>query len=137
MYVSLGKSSGLPTVSHCTSGRSNSAEPAAKPSAGSRKALVATTPAPWALSVMNRRRVTVSPSNAPGIPRSAVYFDLGVLRGSGTCRVSGRYEGGEQYRPDARADPYWAPRHAAFSASWSGVEPRPAATAPASHTAAA
>ena len=35
---------------------------------------------------MNRRRVTVSPSNAPGIPRSAVYLDFGVLRGSGTSR---------------------------------------------------
>ena len=31
-------------------------------------------PAPWAVPVMNRRRVTVSPSKPPGIFRSSVYF---------------------------------------------------------------
>src|SRR3954449_11685139 len=59
------------------------AEPAAKPSAGSAKAETATAPAPWTVSVMNRRRVTVSPSKAPGMFRSAVYLDLGVWRRSG------------------------------------------------------
>src|SRR5689334_21549238 len=45
-----------------------------------------------------RRRVTVSPSNAPAKLRSAVYLDFGVLRGSGTNeRFLGT--GGEQYRP--------------------------------------
>ncbi len=34
---------------------------------------------------MNRRRVTVSPSNAPGMSRSAVYLDLASLCRSGTC----------------------------------------------------
>ena len=33
---------------------------------------------------MKRRRVTVSPSKAPGMFRSAVYLDLGCLRDSGT-----------------------------------------------------
>ena len=50
--------------------------PIANASAGSVKAPTATTPARLALPVMNRRRVTVSPSNAPGIDRSAVYLDL-------------------------------------------------------------
>src|ERR1700731_4097948 len=50
--------------------------PSAKPSAGSVKAPAATAPAVWAVPVMNRRRVIVSPSKAPGILRSAVYLDL-------------------------------------------------------------
>src|ERR1700690_2274090 len=54
--------------------------PIAKASAGSAKPIVASAPAPCAVPVMNRRRVTVSPSKAPGIPRSAVYFDLLGLR---------------------------------------------------------
>jgi hypothetical protein len=33
---------------------------------------------------MKRRRVTVSPSKAPGIPLSIVYFDLWLERLSGT-----------------------------------------------------
>jgi hypothetical protein len=36
----------------------------------------ATAPETWAVPVMNRRRVTVSPSKAPGICRSTVYLDL-------------------------------------------------------------
>src|SRR4051794_7961538 len=83
-YVSATKSSGAPIGFHSTGGRSNSAEPAAKPSAGSTKAEAATAPAPCAVSVMNRRRVTVSPSNAPAMSRSAAYLDLGVFLGSGT-----------------------------------------------------
>jgi hypothetical protein len=50
--------------------------PIAKPSAGSVKEAAAIAPAVWAVPVMKRRRVTVSPSKAPGIIRSAVYFDL-------------------------------------------------------------
>src|SRR5215218_1341191 len=82
MYVSSGKSSGGPIGFHSTGGRSNSAEPAANPSAGRAKADTAIAPAPWAVAVMKRRRVTVSPSKAPGMPRSAVYLLLGSLRPS-------------------------------------------------------
>src|SRR4051794_33294715 len=68
-----------------TGARSKIAEPAAKPSAGSRNAEAATAPAPCTVRVINRRRVTVSPSNAPGMFRSAVYLDCGCfLRGSAT-----------------------------------------------------
>ena len=48
----------------------------ANPSAGSVNAAAATAPAPLAARFINRRRVTVSPSNAPGMPRSSVYFDF-------------------------------------------------------------
>jgi hypothetical protein len=49
-----------------------------------------TAPTTLAVADMNRRRVTVSPSNAPGIWRSDVYLLLGCfLRGSGTA--SGPY----------------------------------------------
>ena len=44
---------------------------------------MATAPAVCVVSVMNRRRVTVSPSKAPGMLRSAVYLDCGSLRVSG------------------------------------------------------
>ena len=54
--------------------------PSAKPSVGSKIADVATAPATWTVPVMKRRRVTVSPSKAPGISRSTVYLDLGTLR---------------------------------------------------------
>src|SRR4051794_29033195 len=67
-----------------TGERSKIAEPAAKPSAGSRNADAATAPAAWVVSVIIRRRVTVSPSKAPGTLRSAVYLDCGCLRGSAT-----------------------------------------------------
>ena len=59
--------------------------PKAMPSAGSVNAAVATAPAPWVVIVMNRRRVTVSPSNEPGIFASAVVFGF-FLRSSGTGR---------------------------------------------------
>ena len=49
---------------------------AAKPSAGSVNAGAATAPAPCAVSVIMRRRVTVSPSKAPAKPRSSVYLRL-------------------------------------------------------------
>src|SRR3954469_22989791 len=83
---SLGKSPSLPTASQRTGGRSNSALPTGKPRAGSVNEAAATAPAPCAVSVMKRRRVTVSPSKAPGISRSAVYFDFGSLRGEATTR---------------------------------------------------
>ena len=56
--------------------------PSAKPSAGSANIAEATPPAVRATPVMNERRVTVSPSNAPGQPRSAVNFDFGGLAAS-------------------------------------------------------
>ena len=61
-----GKSSGGPIGVQMTGARSKIAEPAAKPSAGSTTAAVATAPAVWTVPTMKRRRVTVSPSNAPG-----------------------------------------------------------------------
>src|SRR4051795_700656 len=79
MYVVLLKSPGAPTACQGCSCFSNSG-PSAKPSAGRTKAAVATAPVTLTAPVMNRRRVTVSPSNAPGMPRSAVYLDLASLR---------------------------------------------------------
>src|SRR3954451_18633041 len=52
--------------------------PRAKPSAGSPKAALAIPPAARAPPLNSARRVTVSPSYAPGMPRSAVYFDFGL-----------------------------------------------------------
>ena len=52
---------------------------------------------------MNRRRVIVSPSNAPGIPRSSVYLDLCLSRLSGTGR--------KEYRRAIQGDAI-APRRA-------------------------
>src|ERR1700742_1434112 len=75
-YVVSGKSDGGPIGCHAnfvwwnTGARAN-------PSAGSVKPATAIAPAPWAVMFMKFRRVTVSPSNAPGILRSAVYLDLG------------------------------------------------------------
>ena len=84
-YVSSGKSPGAPTASQVTGGRSNRAEPTANPSAGSVKAATAMAPPPLTANTITRRRVTVSPSKAPGISRSSVYLDLGgVRRGWGT-----------------------------------------------------
>src|SRR5215213_5767574 len=118
MYVSSGKSSGAPIASHSTGGRSNSAEPAAKPSAGSVNAETAIAPAPWTVTVMNRRRVTVSPSNAPGMPRSRVYLLLGSLRPSamgGTQNNNDvrRASGAPTAQRDARAGGGSARRHGA------------------------
>src|SRR5918992_4743223 len=79
-YVSSGKSAGSPTGSQVAGGRSNTAEPAAKPRAGSVKVATAIPPPAWTARPMARRRVTVSPSNAPGMSRSLVYLDFGGLR---------------------------------------------------------
>src|SRR5688572_17111372 len=87
-YVSSGKSSGGPTGSQTAGGRSNSAEPTAKPSAGSVNVATAMPPPTWTARPIARRRVTVSPSNAPGIRRSDVYLGFGCLRrGWGTCEA--------------------------------------------------
>src|SRR5579884_992527 len=57
----------------------------ANPSAGRVNAAAAMPPTPLAHRFMNARRVTVSPSKAPGMFRSMVYFDLVCLRRSGTA----------------------------------------------------
>ena len=141
------KSSGGPTASQSTGGRSNSAEPAANPSAGSANAETAIAPAPWAVRVMNRRRVTVSPSNAPGIPRSRVYLLLGSLRPSamreennidaervGTGTPSGGQRAGAAAR-SAAAAPASPARAAALAAPSSGPLPCPTAATPAAQMA--
>src|ERR1700736_5686574 len=117
--------------------------PSAKPSAGSVKAPAATAPAVWAVPVMNRRRVIVSPSKAPGILRSAVYLDLCFACLSDTER--------EQYRGWIERDSY-VPRalvRIASSASgapakarrlarlWAALDPQATARAPAAQTASA
>src|SRR5579859_7051943 len=61
-------------ICHSKGSRLNTG-PMAKPRAGSVKAAAARPPSPWTVTFMNRRRVTVSPSNAPGMFRSTVYFD--------------------------------------------------------------
>src|SRR3954451_16991553 len=86
MYVVSLKSLGGPIACQGCSCFSNSG-PSAKPSAGRTKAAVATAPVRWTVPVMKRRRVTVSPSNAPGMPRSAVYLDLASL---GSAMVGAR-----------------------------------------------
>src|ERR1700691_672359 len=90
---------------------------------------------------MNRRRVTVSPSNAPGYWRSRVYLDLclscladtqpeqyrgGIQGGVGTPAMLVRIA---SIASGARA-------HARRLAwAWASLEPHPTACAPASHTA--
>src|SRR4051794_17295166 len=103
-YVSSGNSSGRPTGCHRILCSSNSG-PRAKPSAGSRIAEVAMAPVAWTVPTMKRRRVTVSPSNAPGMPRSAVYLLLACFLGTvvrvpvrGTRDPAGRRPGPEIYR---------------------------------------
>src|SRR3954452_7649892 len=83
MYVVSLKSPVGPTACQGCSCFSNSG-PSAKPSAGRTNAAVATAPVTWTVPVMKRRRVIVSPSNAPGMPRSAVYLDLASLRSAMT-----------------------------------------------------
>jgi len=70
-YVSSPNSLMRPTACQGCSFSSNTG-PSANPRAGSRNAPAATAPPTWAVVVMKRRRVTVSPSKAPGICRSAV-----------------------------------------------------------------
>src|SRR3954451_24398845 len=104
------------------------ADPAANPRAGRRKAEAATIPAPCAVSVMNLRRVTVSPSKATGMLRSAVYLLLGSLRPSARPVGTHTEEGPEAGVPWHGGDPL---RQAA------GTVARKAAAAPASEARAA
>ncbi|MFL5831531.1 MAG: hypothetical protein ACJ76X_16565 [Solirubrobacteraceae bacterium] len=83
VYVLLGKSDGAPIGCHSNGTRLNSG-PSANPSAGSVKAATVIAPAPLTARPIRRRRVTVSPSNAPGMLRSAVYLGLASLWRSGT-----------------------------------------------------
>src|SRR5258705_6946420 len=59
-------------------GRRLKTGPRAKPRAGNAAAAAAMAPAPWAAPVMRRRRVTVSPANAPGRPASEVERLTGI-----------------------------------------------------------
>src|SRR5450755_4868657 len=88
--------SGVPTVCQ-GSDTLEKIGPIANASAGSAKPIVISAPAPCTVPVMNRRRVTVSPSKAPGIPRSAVYLDLLGLR-VGANDAPGEPGEREQYR---------------------------------------
>ena len=92
----------MPTGFQITGARSKIAEPAAKPSAGRSTAAVATAPAVCVVATIRRRRVMVSPSNAPGILRSAVSLETGCLRDSG--------KGPECYRSAAVGQCVGAPR---------------------------
>src|SRR6185437_5034880 len=68
-----------PTRCH-VSGVCENTGPIAKPRAGSVNAAAAITPVACAVPLMNRRRVTVSPSKAPGSWRSCVYLEAGGRR---------------------------------------------------------
>src|SRR5271167_1700109 len=117
--------------------------PIAKPSAGSTKAAVATAPAPLAVTVMNLRRVTVSPSNAPGMPRSSVYLDFCFAR----LLATGRKEYRRGIQDDAAAPAELvriasiasgAPAStSSFARECPSLGPQPTAYAPAAHTASA
>ena len=72
--MSFGNEPTLPTVAHVW-GVLLKMGPIENASAGSVKAPAAIAPAVCAVPVMKRRRVIVSPSNAPGIRRSAVYLE--------------------------------------------------------------
>ena len=78
--------------------------PIANASAGSAKPIVISAPAPCAVPVMKRRRVTVSPSKAPGMPRSAVYLDLLGLRVGANDAPRDRASAKDIVKPGARAD---------------------------------
>ena len=94
--MSFGKSDGTPIGCQSNGTRLNSG-PSAKPSAGSVNEATVAAPAALTVRFMNRRRVTVSPSNAPGMFRSVVYFDLACLCLSGTNgsrRRTAKREGG-------------------------------------------
>src|SRR5579863_3411840 len=68
-----------PIGCHVIGARSNTGA-SAKPRAGSVKLAAATMPAECATPVMKRLRETVSPSKAPGMPRSLVSRLVGDLR---------------------------------------------------------
>src|SRR3954452_478199 len=72
--------------------------PRANPSAGSPNAALARPPTARAPPVMRPRRVTVSPANAPGMFRSAVYGDF-LFRGAGAIAGVGLYRDAFAQRP--------------------------------------
>src|SRR5687767_7446117 len=98
MVITLGtysdspKSASLPTGFHLSCVVCSNIGATANPSAGSPKAALATPPTVSALSSMKRRRVTVSPSKAAGMPRSAAYGDL--LVGLRSVAIGGAGAGG-------------------------------------------
>ena len=117
-YVSSGKSSGAPTASQVTGGRSNSAEPTAKPSAGSVKA--------------SDRDPAGGVDGQPHHPpaRDGLALEgardqpiFGVL-GLRWCAARRRHRRSEtistRQGQTAGGRAYEAPRHAALTASWSG-----------------
>ena len=91
---------------------------------------------------MNRRRVTVSPSNAPGMPRSSgvLRLVLVALCGTGPAHtvrganqgVAGALAGACAHRLDRLGRPA---RTSALACSWRSLVPQPTARAPARHTA--
>ena len=120
--------------------------PIAKPSAGSgeRRRPPRAPARLGADPVMNRRRVTVSPSKAPGIRRSSVYLDLCFARLSGTePRTISRRDSGRRRDAPSRLcasprSPRGRPRAPAPSrARARSLEPQPTARAPAPQTASA
>ena len=148
----VGRADGLPAAGRASrrAARARSRAPAAR----SRPS--ATAPASWTVPVMNRRRVTVSPSKAPGIWRSAVYLDLVCLR-SAICganliagsvyervpRSSGRSADARHVARAWRAAALGrrgasrARARAALAARTASSAPQPTAAAPASQTASA
>src|SRR3954452_19546766 len=75
--------------------------PSAKPSAGRAKAADARPPAAKAPPVIRPRRVTVSPSKAPGMFRSAVYGDFLFLGAGAIWSGLGLYRDALAQRPAA------------------------------------
>ncbi len=61
---------------------------------------VATMPAVCPPTFISLRRVIVSPSNAPGMPRSIVYFDLclSCLSDTGTHNIEARISASSRRR---------------------------------------
>ena len=140
--VVFGEVGPVPTASQCSTLRLKIG-PIAKPIEGNTKAAVATAPAPLAVTVMNLRRVTVSPSNAPGMPRSSVYLDFCFARLSATGRKEyrrGIQDGAEPPAKLVRIASIASGAAASTSSlarACSSLGPQPTARAPAAHTASA
>ena len=119
--MSSGKSSGVPIglPARPAGGRRAPSRPRSR-APGSANAAMATAPAPCAVSVMKRRRVTVSPSKAPGHPAVGGVLGLGLFPSVG-------HGGREQYRRAAKSGAPGA--RAGRSARWRGGAQRAAAPA--------
>src|SRR5437764_10597541 len=106
----MGKSDGGPTACQDIFSVLNTGA-SANASAGSVNAAAATPPTPFAAPTINRLRVIVSPSNAPGMLRSSVYLDLSARRRSGTTsgvcgrRIEQRATGYRQQSDDRHERP--------------------------------